>query len=76
MQFIYPGFLFGLLAIGIPILIHLFNFRRFKKILFTNVKFLKEVKQQSQKQRNLKHLLVLAARILAISALVFAFAQP
>ena len=76
MQFIYPGFLFGLLAIGIPVLIHLFNFRRFKKVLFTNVKFLKEVKQQSQKQRNLKHLLVLAARILAIAALVFAFAQP
>ncbi len=76
MQFIYPGFLFGLLAIGIPVLIHLFNFRRFKKVLFTNVKFLKEVKHQSQKQRNLKHLLVLAARILAIAALVFAFAQP
>jgi len=76
MQFIYPGFLFGLLAIGIPVIIHLFNFRRFKKILFTNVKFLKEVKLQSQKQRNLKHLLVLAARILAIAALVFAFCQP
>jgi hypothetical protein len=76
MQFLYPNFLFGLIAIGIPILIHLFNFRRFKRVLFTNVKFLKEVKQQSQKQRNLKHLLVLAARILAISALVLAFAQP
>lgn len=76
MQFIYPGFLIGLLAIGIPVLIHLFNFRRFKKILFTNVKFLREVQQQSQKQRNLKHLLVLASRILAITALVLAFAQP
>jgi len=76
MQFVYPTFLFGLLAIGIPVLIHLFNFRRFKKILFTNVKFLREVKQQSQKQRNLKHLLVLAARILAITCLVMAFAQP
>jgi preprotein translocase subunit SecG len=76
MQFIYPAFLFGLLAVGIPILIHLFNFRRFKKVFFTNVKFLKEVKQQSQKQRNLKHLLVLAARILCIICLVLAFAQP
>ena len=76
MQFIHPGFLFGLIAIGIPILIHLFNFRRFKKIVFTNVKFLREVKHESQKQRNLKHLLVLAARILTIAALAFAFAQP
>jgi len=76
MQFIYPTFLFGLLAIGIPVLIHLFNFRRFKRIVFTNVKFLKEVKQQSQKQRNIRQLLVLASRILAIAALVLAFAQP
>lgn len=76
MHFIYPAFLIGLLAVGIPILIHLFNFRRFKKVLFTNVRFLNEVKMQSQKQRNLKHLLVLCSRILAITALVFAFAQP
>ncbi|MCC6722407.1 MAG: BatA and WFA domain-containing protein [Bacteroidia bacterium] len=76
MQFVYPAFLFGLLAISIPVIIHLFNFRRFKKVVFTNIKFLKEVKQQSQKHKNIKHLLVLIARILAIVSLVFAFAQP
>ncbi|MEI6852516.1 MAG: BatA domain-containing protein, partial [Bacteroidota bacterium] len=43
MQFINPWFLFGLLAVGFPIAIHLFNFRRYKKVFFTNVRFIKEV---------------------------------
>jgi Aerotolerance regulator N-terminal len=76
MKFVYPEFLFALAAISIPVIIHLFNFRKFKKIIFTNVKFLKEVKEQTQSKSKLKHLLVLITRILAISFLVFAFAQP
>ena len=76
MQFVNPFYLFGLLAIAIPIIIHLFNFRRFRKVFFTNVRFLQELKQQTQKQSQLRHLLILAMRILAIAALVMAFAQP
>ncbi len=76
MEFVNPGFLYGLFAISIPIIIHLFNFRRFKKIYFSNVSFLKELKQQTQKQSRLKHLLILLMRIMAIAAIVLAFAQP
>lgn len=76
MKFINPYFLFALSAIIIPIIIHLFNFRRFKKVYFTNVRFLNEVKIETQKKSKLKHLLTLISRILAISCLVFAFAQP
>ncbi len=76
MQFVNPLYLFGLLAVAIPILIHLFNFRRFRKVYFTNVRFLQELKQQTQKQSQLRHLLILAMRILAITAIVMAFAQP
>jgi len=76
MNFLYPSFLFALSAIAIPILIHLFNFRKFKTIYFSNVRFLKEIKQETQKQSKLKHLLVLLCRILAITSLVFAFSQP
>ena len=43
---------------------------------FTNVRFLQELKQQTQKQSQLRHLLILAMRILAIATLVMAFAQP
>lgn len=76
MKFVNPTFLYALVAVVIPIIIHLFNFRKYKTIYFTNVRFLKEVKQQTQAKSQLKHLLVLASRILAISLLVLAFAQP
>lgn len=76
MRFLFPGFLFALLAIAIPIVIHLFNFRKFKKVYFSNVKFLKAVEQQTASRQHLKNLLVLAARILATAFLVFAFARP
>lgn len=76
MSFTYPAFLFALLAIAIPIIIHLFNFRKFKTVYFSNVRFLKEVKQETQAKSRLKHLLILASRILAIIFLVLAFAQP
>jgi len=75
-SFVYPAFLFALALITIPIIIHLFNFRRFRKVYFTNVSFLKELKEETTSRSRLKHLLVLLSRILAVSFLVFAFAQP
>jgi hypothetical protein len=76
MRFANPTILFALSAVSIPILIHLFNLRKFKRVLFTNVQLLKEVQQQTIKQHRLKHLLVLLSRILFILFLVFAFAKP
>jgi hypothetical protein len=76
MQFINPAFLFGLLAVAIPVIIHLFNFRRFRKVFFTNVRFIKELKLETQKRSRLRHLIILALRILAVASLVIAFAQP
>ena len=76
MQFLYPNFLWALLALAIPIIIHLFYFRRFKKVYFTNVRFLKEIKEETSARRKLRNLLVLAMRMLAIAFLIFAFAQP
>lgn len=76
MKFVYPDFLYALFAIAIPIIIHLFNFRRYKTIYFTNVRFLKNVQEETNSTNKLKHLLVLLSRILAIIFLVLAFAQP
>ncbi|MEP7265638.1 MAG: BatA domain-containing protein [Bacteroidota bacterium] len=75
-KFLSPAFLFALLLIAIPVIVHLFNFRRFKKVAFTNVRFLKELKQETTSKSKLKHLLVLLSRILAVAFLVFAFARP
>ncbi|MCO6489419.1 MAG: BatA domain-containing protein [Phaeodactylibacter sp.] len=76
MQFLYPTFLFALAALAIPIILHLFYFRRFKKVYFTNVRFLKEVKEETSARSKLRNLLVLLMRLLAIAFLVLAFAQP
>ncbi len=76
MNFVYPAFLFGLFALVIPVIIHLFNFRRFKTIYFTNVRFLKNIQEETATKNKLKHLLVLISRLLALAFLVFAFAQP
>lgn len=76
MLFANPLYLLALAAISIPVIIHLFNFRKFKKEYFTNVRFLKQIKQDTQKQSQLRHLIILALRILTITMLVLAFAQP
>lgn len=76
MRFLSPGFLFALLTIAIPVIIHLFNFRKFKKVYFSNVRFLKNAQIQTSSRQHLKDRLILATRILGISFLVFAFARP
>ena len=76
MNFVYPAFLLGLIALVIPVIIHLFNFRRFKTIYFSNVKFLKDIEEETATKNKLKHLLILFSRLLALTFLVFAFAQP
>jgi len=76
MHFLYPAFLFALLTLAIPVIIHLFNFRRYKKVYFSNVQFLKEVQEQQASNRNLKERLILASRLLALLFLVLAFARP
>ncbi|TDO22983.1 BatA domain-containing protein [Pedobacter duraquae] len=76
MNFLYPGFLFALLAVAIPVIIHLFNFRKYKQVYFSNVQFLTEAKAESASGEKLKNLLILISRILAIIFLVLAFARP
>ena len=76
MNFLYPSFLYFLGLISIPIIIHLFHFRRYKTVYFSSLQFLFNVAKETKSRNKLKHLLVLLARILAIICLVFAFSQP
>lgn len=76
MQFNHPEILALLFVLIIPILIHLFQLQRFKKEVFTNVKFLRQIELESRKSSRVKKLLVLASRLLALTCLILAFAQP
>jgi len=71
-----PQLLYFLFAIAIPILIHLFNFRKHKTIYYSSIRFLKEIKEENKKISNLKNILILLCRILAIAFLVLAFSKP
>ena len=76
MRFLYPNMLWGLLALLIPILIHLFNFRRHKLVYFSNTAVLRSIQQENAKTRKLKYLVTLLLRCLFIATLVLAFAFP
>lgn len=76
MIFNQPQFLWGLFAVAIPIVIHLVNFRRYKKVYFSNVSRLTTLQTESRRRNTLRELLILAMRVLAVALLVIAFAQP
>ncbi len=76
MKFEYPQFLYALFLLAIPIVIHLFNFRKYKTIHFSSLFFIKQINEETKSTQKLKHLLILLTRILAFCALIFAFAQP
>ncbi|KYG76658.1 BatA domain-containing protein [Roseivirga echinicomitans] len=76
LTFANPAVLWGLLALAIPVIIHLFNFRRVKRVQFSNIALLKKVKEESSSKRKPVELLILLSRLLFISFLIFSFAQP
>ncbi|MCW4470111.1 BatA domain-containing protein [Flavobacterium sp. MFBS3-15] len=76
MQFKHPEILYFLFLLAIPILVHLFQLRRFRKEYFTNVRFLKELSMQTRKSSKIKKWLLLCTRLLLLACLIIAFAQP
>ena len=76
MEFVHPERLWFLFLLLIPIVIHLFHFRKRKKLYFSSLRFIQFLEKEQQSTRKLKHLLVLLTRMLALAAVIFAFAQP
>jgi hypothetical protein len=76
MSFVHPSYLWFLSLIGIPIIIHLFHFRRYKKLYFPSLKFILQLDEEKKSVKKIKRWLILATRILAFTCIVFAFAQP
>ncbi|MFC0778006.1 BatA domain-containing protein [Flavobacterium sp. HJSW_4] len=76
MHFKHPEILYFLFLLIVPILVHLFQLRRFKTSYFTNVRFLKELAVQTRKSSKIKKRLLLATRLLLLTCAIIAFAQP
>ncbi len=76
MIFLNPAVLIGLLAASIPVIIHLFNLRKLKKIEFSTIIFLKELQKTKIRKIKLKQWILLFLRTMIIISLVAAFARP
>jgi len=76
MQFLYPNFLWAMATLAIPIIIHLFNFRKYKTVYFSNVAFLQNIRKETKSRSTLKNLIILLLRLLVLASLVLAFARP
>ncbi len=76
MNFLYPNFLYGLFAVILPIMVHLFNFQKYKVVYFSNFQFLQNLQMQTKRHSSVKRWLLLLLRILIIVAVVLAFSHP
>ena len=74
--FLHPWALLGLLAAGLPILLHLLARREPPTVVFPAVRYLITTTQEHQRRLKLQHLLLLVVRTLLIVALVLAAAGP
>src|SRR5438128_12462599 len=76
MTFLQPMLLMALPLIGLPIVIHLINQRRYQTIRWAAMIFLLAANRMSRGYAKLRQILILAFRMLAIAALIFAVSRP
>ena len=76
MKFENPSILYFLILLIIPIIVHLFNLRKHKKVFFSNVLFLKNIKNKSKKKRKIRNWLILLSRLMLVTTIVLAFTKP
>lgn len=76
MSFLNPIFLFALAAVGLPLVIHLLNLRKPKRVQFSTLAFFKELQKTTIRKIKIKRLLLLALRVLAIVCLAMVLARP
>jgi hypothetical protein len=76
LSFLNSVFLAGLIAGAIPVIIHLLNRRRIRRVKFSSLEFLDEMSRRRMRKINLRRILILILRTLAVLLLVMAFARP
>jgi hypothetical protein len=74
--FLSPWFLVGLLAVGLPIWLHLLRQYKNTPLKFSSLMFFERRLQSSTKHRRLRYLLLLAMRLALLALLALAFASP
>jgi hypothetical protein len=76
MSFLQPIMLAALPLVGLPILIHLINQRRYQTTRWAAMMFLLAASRMSRGYARLRQWLILLARTLAVAGLIFAVGRP
>ena len=76
MSFLNPIMLAGLAAVSVPIIIHLLNRRKFQKVVWAAMRFLKLSVEQNQRRMKIEDMILLALRCLLLILLALALARP
>src|SRR5216684_923582 len=76
LAFAHPAYLWGLLAVALPILVHLFNQRRPRPLAFGAIEFVLRSQRQRARRLRLRQIILLALRCLLIAAVALALARP
>ncbi len=76
MTFLNSALLAGLAAAALPILIHLFSRRKFPRIDFSTLRFLRHLQRQQMRRLQMRQWLLLLLRTLGVLLIVLAFARP
>lgn len=76
MDFKAPFFFLAFVCLSIPIIIHLFNLRKYKKVYFPSLRMLEEMMVKNKKLSKIQKWALFLSRLLAVFFLVFAFAHP
>src|SRR5260370_27488016 len=76
LTFVHPAYLWGLLAVALPIIVHLFNQRRPRPLAFGAIEFVLRSQRQKARRLRLRQIVLLALRCLLIAAVACALPPP
>src|SRR5215469_9091995 len=76
MNFLNPSLLYGLVLVGIPLIIHLIRRRRLKVVRWAAMEFLRQSQRKQRRRLRIEELILLALRMLIVALAALAFARP
>ncbi len=76
MTFLHPAFLWGLLGLAIPLIVHFFYLRRSRKYPFSHTRIVERLLQANRPYIRLSHLILLLIRLALVAVIVLIFARP
>ena len=76
MSFLFPTFLWGLIGLSIPLIIHLFNLRKSKTLEFSSIKHIQALEKKNIKKIKIIQWILILLRMGIIAALILMLSGP